>query len=72
VIRFRCDLLTLWETLEVRLELASRIEKQPIFPEVGNIFMIQKANMVTYRGPTMISHTLHACAILLKRTMDWD
>ncbi|XP_014492751.1 beta-glucuronosyltransferase GlcAT14A [Vigna radiata var. radiata] len=64
--------LDLESPLEVRLELASRIEKQPIFSEVGNVFMIQKANMVTYRGPTMISHTLHACAILLKRTKDWD
>ncbi|RDX79755.1 Beta-glucuronosyltransferase GlcAT14A, partial [Mucuna pruriens] len=64
--------LDLETPLEVRLELASRIEKQPVFKEVGNVFMIQKANMVTYRGPTMIAHTLHACAIMLKRTKDWD
>lgn len=64
--------LDLESPLEMRLELASRIEKQPVFSEVGNVFMIPKANMVTYRGPTMIAHTLHACAILLKRTKDWD
>ncbi|KAL6553455.1 Beta-glucuronosyltransferase GlcAT14A [Orobanche gracilis] len=28
--------------------------------------------MVTYRGPTMVSNTLHACAFLLKRYKDWD
>ncbi|KAJ6770397.1 GLYCOSYLTRANSFERASE [Salix purpurea] len=38
----------------------------------GNVYMISKANMVTYRGPTMVSNTLHACAILLKRRKDWD
>ncbi|KAF7836718.1 beta-glucuronosyltransferase GlcAT14A-like [Senna tora] len=57
---------------EERLELASRIQKEPVFNEVGNVFLIAKANMVTYRGPTMIANTLHACAILLKRSNDWD
>ncbi|KAF5773807.1 putative glycosyl transferase, family 14 [Helianthus annuus] len=55
-----------------RMELASRVEKDPMFAEVGNVYMIMKANMVTYRGPTMVSNTLHACAILLKRNKDWD
>ncbi|KAF5478660.1 hypothetical protein F2P56_005201 [Juglans regia] len=57
---------------EERLELASRVEKEPIFAKVGNVYMITKANMVTYRGPTMVANTLHACAILLKRSKDWD
>lgn len=64
--------LDLESPLEERLELASRIEKQPLFTKVGNVFMNTKANMVTYRGPTMVSNTLHACAILLKRSKDWD
>lgn len=55
-----------------RLELASRVEKDPIFTQVGNVHMITKANMVTYRGPTMVANTLHACAVLLKRHSDWD
>ncbi|KAI7750952.1 hypothetical protein M8C21_009814, partial [Ambrosia artemisiifolia] len=55
-----------------RMELASRVEKDPMFAEVGNVYMIMKANMVTYRGPTMVANTLHACAILLKRNKDWD
>ncbi|KAK1395600.1 Beta-glucuronosyltransferase [Heracleum sosnowskyi] len=57
---------------EERLELASRVEKEPIFAIVGNVMMITKANIVTYRGPTMVANTLHACAILLKRSKDWD
>ncbi|XP_040990031.1 beta-glucuronosyltransferase GlcAT14B-like [Juglans microcarpa x Juglans regia] len=57
---------------EERLELASRVEKEPIFAKVENVYMIAKANMVTYRGPTMVANTLHACAILLKRSKDWD
>ncbi|KAL5572955.1 hypothetical protein UlMin_022552 [Ulmus minor] len=55
-----------------RLQLASRVQNETIFAEVGNVYMITKANMVTYRGPTMVANTLHACAILLKRNKDWD
>ncbi|KAL6535725.1 hypothetical protein OROHE_012569 [Orobanche hederae] len=55
-----------------RLELASRVENHPLFAEVGNVYVNEKANMVTYRGPTMVANTLHACAILLKRHKDWD
>lgn len=64
--------LDLESSAEERLELASRVEKHPIFSKVGNVYMISKANMVTYRGPSMVSNTLHACAILLKRSKDWD
>ncbi|XP_061368329.1 beta-glucuronosyltransferase GlcAT14A-like [Gastrolobium bilobum] len=64
--------LDLESPLVERLELASRIDKQPVFTEVGNVYIIQKANMVTYRGPTMVANTLHACAILLKKIQDWD
>ncbi|KAH6786466.1 Core-2/I-branching beta-1 [Perilla frutescens var. hirtella] len=55
-----------------RWELASRVKRHPLFTEVGNVYVNQKANMVTYRGPTMVSNTLHACAILLRRYTDWD
>ncbi|XVF78522.1 hypothetical protein PTKIN_Ptkin14bG0140600 [Pterospermum kingtungense] len=57
---------------EERLALASRIKNHTIFSKVGNVYMITKANMVTYRGPTMVANTLHACAILLKRNKEWD
>lgn len=64
--------LDLESSIQERLELASRVEKDPIFAQVGNVYMITKANMVTYRGPTMVANTLHACAILLKKYTDWD
>ncbi|KAK3034975.1 hypothetical protein RJ639_033353, partial [Escallonia herrerae] len=64
--------LDLESPAEERLELASRVDKEPIFAKVGNVHVIAKANMVTYRGPTMVANTLHACAILLKRNKDWD
>ncbi|KAF3794487.1 Beta-glucuronosyltransferase [Nymphaea thermarum] len=57
---------------EERLALATRVESNPIFSEVGNVHVIKKANMVTYRGPTMVSNTLHACAILLRQEKNWD
>ncbi|KAG6576998.1 Beta-glucuronosyltransferase GlcAT14B, partial [Cucurbita argyrosperma subsp. sororia] len=64
--------LDLESPAEERLELASRVRNESLFVEVQNVFMISKANMVTYRGPTMVANTLHACAILLKRSRDWD
>ncbi|KAK8651891.1 hypothetical protein V6N13_141467 [Hibiscus sabdariffa] len=57
---------------EERLTLASRIKNHTVFSKVGNVYMITKANMVTYRGPTMVANTLHACAIHLNRSKDWD
>ncbi|KAL9267724.1 Beta-glucuronosyltransferase GlcAT14B-like protein [Drosera capensis] len=64
--------LDLESSAEERLELASRVEKEPFFSKIGNVYMIKKANMVTYRGPTMVSNTLHACAILLRKNSEWD
>lgn len=55
-----------------RLELASRVANDTLYQKVGNVHVITKANMVTYRGPTMVANTLHACAILLKKSKNWD
>lgn len=64
--------LDLESPAEERLELAKRVREDPVFSDVGNVHMIIKANLVTYRGPTMVANTLHACAILLKQSKDWD
>ncbi|GKC07822.1 beta-glucuronosyltransferase GlcAT14A-like protein [Tanacetum coccineum] len=64
--------LDLESPLVERMELASRVENDPVFASVGNVYVIPKANMITYRGPTMVSNTLHACAVLLKKYTDWD
>jgi Core-2/I-Branching enzyme len=55
-----------------RTELASRVGNSPMFKQVKNVYVIRKANLVTYRGPTMVANTLHACAILLKKKKNWD
>jgi hypothetical protein len=55
-----------------RLELAARVANATVFRRAGNVHVIRRANMVTYRGPTMVSNTLHACAVLLRRGGAWD
>lgn len=55
-----------------RMELAYRVANNSIFSKAGNVRVVSKANLVTYRGPTMIANTLHACAMLLKERKNWD
>lgn len=55
-----------------RLELAKYVKMEPIFVEEKNVHVVGKANLVTYKGPTMIACTLHAVAILLKQSKEWD
>lgn len=55
-----------------RLELAKSVKMEPIFVEAKNVHVVGKANLVTYKGPTMIACTLHAVAILLKQSKEWD
>ncbi|CAH1420754.1 unnamed protein product [Lactuca virosa] len=57
---------------EERLELHEFVKNHPVFVKFGNVVMITKANLVTYRGPTMVANTLHAAAILLRDGGDWD
>ncbi|KAJ3673571.1 hypothetical protein LUZ60_005563 [Juncus effusus] len=56
---------------EEHLQLSKFIANQPTFVQIGNVWIVQKSNLVTYRGPTMLSTTLHAISILL-RTCQWD
>ncbi|CAO2820478.1 unnamed protein product [Amaranthus hypochondriacus] len=53
------------------MEIAEFVSKMEVFREVGNVWIVGKPNIVTYRGPTMLAATLHAMAVLLK-TCDWD
>ncbi|KAJ4708280.1 Beta-glucuronosyltransferase [Melia azedarach] len=64
--------LDLEASADERMELAKFVESEPLFKQVGNVRMVSKANLVTYRGPTMVTNTLHAAAILLKEGGDWD
>ncbi|XP_072960027.1 beta-glucuronosyltransferase GlcAT14A-like [Typha angustifolia] len=55
-----------------RLELAAAVRGDPVYRRFGNVRVVSRANLVTYRGPTMVANTLHAAAILLKEGGDWD
>jgi beta-glucuronosyltransferase len=55
-----------------RLELAEAVRADPVYARFGNVRVVTRANLVTYRGPTMVANTLHAAAILLKEGGDWD
>ncbi|KAH9326106.1 hypothetical protein KI387_006284 [Taxus chinensis] len=55
-----------------RIELAKYVKTEPTFMEANNVHVVGKANLVTYKGPTMIACTLHAVAILLKQSKEWD
>ncbi|PKA64887.1 hypothetical protein AXF42_Ash011489 [Apostasia shenzhenica] len=55
-----------------RIDLAMYVRTDPVYSEVQNVRVIAKANLVTYKGPTMIACTLHAIAILLKDRLKWD
>lgn len=56
---------------EERLELLNFVKNESVFSRWGNVRVIVRANLVTYRGPTMVSNTLHAAAILMKEGGDW-
>ncbi|KAF9625098.1 hypothetical protein IFM89_019048 [Coptis chinensis] len=64
--------LDLESTPDERRDVQDFVTNHSVFNAVGNVRMITKANLVTYRGPTMVANTLHAAAILLKEGGDWD
>lgn len=55
-----------------RIELAKYVRSEPAFVGYDNVRVVGNANLVTYKGPTMIACTLHAVAILLRQGKDWD
>lgn len=55
-----------------RAELAAAIRADPVYARFRNVRVVTRANLVTYRGPTMVANTLHAAAILLREGGDWD
>jgi len=52
-------------------EVAKFVSSEPVFGQVGNVWIVGKPNLVTYRGPTMLATTLHAISMLL-RVAKWD
>lgn len=55
-----------------RLALVAFVKENPVFDRFQNVRVIVRANLVTYKGPTMVTNTLNAAAILLKEGGDWD
>ncbi|CAK7353902.1 unnamed protein product [Dovyalis caffra] len=56
-----------------RLELAKYVKVESgVIREFGNVMVLGKGDLVTYKGPTMIASILHGVAILLKQFEDWD
>ncbi|KAF5725753.1 secondary cell wall-related glycosyltransferase family 14 [Tripterygium wilfordii] len=53
-------------------ELAAFVAEEDVFGLVGNVWIVGKPNLVTYRGPTMLATTLHGMAILLRSFKYWD
>ncbi|KAK7380795.1 hypothetical protein VNO78_33314 [Psophocarpus tetragonolobus] len=47
------------------------VAKEQVFGQLRNVWVVGKRNLVTYRGPTMLSTTLHGMAMLL-RSCNWD
>ncbi|XP_062151266.1 beta-glucuronosyltransferase GlcAT14B [Alnus glutinosa] len=64
--------LDLESSTDERADLRNYVQEHPVYARFGNVRMITKANLVTYRGPTMVANTLHAAAILLREGGDWD
>ncbi|KAK7817714.1 beta-glucuronosyltransferase glcat14b [Quercus suber] len=64
--------LDLEASVQERSDLNRFVTEHPVFSQFKNVKMIAKANLVTYRGPTMVANTLHAAAILLREGPDWD
>ncbi|PSS13845.1 Beta-glucuronosyltransferase [Actinidia chinensis var. chinensis] len=64
--------LDLEASAEERLELVNFVKNEELFVRIGNVRAVVRSNLVTYRGPTMVSNTLHAAAILLKEGGEWD
>ncbi|XP_047342448.1 beta-glucuronosyltransferase GlcAT14C-like [Impatiens glandulifera] len=54
-----------------RLDLARYVKSEAAIREFANVWVVGKANLETYKGPTVMAATLHAIAILLKKG-NWD
>ena len=55
-----------------RATLGRFVKQSSPFREGGNVHVVGKANVVSYKGPSMIAATLHGVAILLRYSEHWD
>ncbi|GJN20704.1 hypothetical protein PR202_gb08111 [Eleusine coracana subsp. coracana] len=57
---------------EEHRRLAELVAGRAVYARAGNVWIVGRPNLVTYRGPTMLSTTLHAVAVLLRLRRRWD
>ncbi|XP_062201395.1 beta-glucuronosyltransferase GlcAT14A-like [Phragmites australis] len=57
---------------EEHRRLAELVSGHAVYARAGNVWIVGKPNLVTYRGATMLSTTLHAVALLLRLRRRWD
>ncbi|WCJ28288.1 Core-2/I-branching beta-1 6-N-acetylglucosaminyltransferase family protein [Euphorbia peplus] len=55
-----------------RLEIAKYVKSEGVIREFGNVMVIGKPDLVTYKGPTVVASMLHSVAVLLRMAADWD
>ncbi|WOL06924.1 beta-glucuronosyltransferase GlcAT14B [Canna indica] len=64
--------LDLAAPLEERADLAAYAASKAAFVDFDNVRVVEHANPVSRKGPTVIACTLHAVAILLREFEDWS
>ncbi|KAJ1295473.1 hypothetical protein BS78_01G227100 [Paspalum vaginatum] len=57
---------------EEHRRLAELVSARGVYARAGNVWVVGAPNLVTYRGPTMLTTTLHAVAVLLRLRRRWD
>lgn len=57
---------------EEHRRLAELVSGRGVYARAGNVWIVGRPNLVTYRGPTMLTTTLHAVAVLLRLRRRWD
>ncbi|KAL8129756.1 hypothetical protein V2J09_018911 [Rumex salicifolius] len=57
---------------EERLDLAKSVKSEGVLRAFRNVMVIGKADLLNFKGPTVMASTLHAVAVLLKQAKDWD
>ncbi|KAK2972385.1 hypothetical protein RJ640_014443 [Escallonia rubra] len=55
-----------------RAELARYVKSEAALRAFRNVMVVRNADLVTYKGPTMVACALHAAAVLLRWAEGWD
>ncbi|ONK62274.1 uncharacterized protein A4U43_C07F2220 [Asparagus officinalis] len=57
---------------EERADLKRFVRSERVFAEFGNVRVLEDADHVTSKGPTVVAMVLHAVAVLLKEGKEWS